>query len=141
MERYRFYKNIFLLSLSALCLAAAFAVVGFVIFEMRWFAKSYILQCDGDRFGTAFALVVDTENETVLFEGRALGEDTVERRVVRFTDTQIGMTWDLDDGKNTQLWISRVNNTMKMWRQLGSGERDETLEEINGRCYVVSAKF
>lgn len=141
MEKYRFYKNVFLLSLSALCLAVAFAVVGFVIFEMRWFAKSYILQCDSDKFGAAFALVVDTENETVLFEGRAVGEDTVERRVVRFTDTQIGMTWDLDEGKNTQLWVSRVNNTMKMWRELENGERDDTLEEISGRCSVVSTKF
>lgn len=141
MTKYSFYKNIFFLALSVLCLVVAIAIAGFAIFETRWFTTSYILQCDGDKYGATFALVVDTENETVLFEGIGTDEAELERRVSRFTDTQIGMTWDLDDGKNTQLWISRVNNSMKMWRQLENGERDKTLEEVNGRCYVTSAQF
>ena len=128
-------------SLSLLCLVVSFAIAGFVIFETRWFTTSYILQCDGDKYGTSFALVVDTENETVLFEGLATDEAPFETRVSRFSDTQIIMTWDDDEGKNTQLSISRVNNSMKLWRQLENGERDKTLEQVNGICYVTSAQF
>ena len=64
-----------------------------------------------------------------------------QRNIKTFTDTLIGMDWVGSSGYITELWISRVDGTMEMWRELEDGTRDESFEQINGRCYASSARF
>jgi hypothetical protein len=141
VEKVKALKVVAIGAVAALCLSISTLVFSYIYFETSWFRDTVILQCDGDKYGANFALVVDTQNGEVLFEGRRDGEEETKREIVRFTDTQIGMQWELSDGKTTHLWISRVNNSMQMWRELESGELDDSLEKVNGKCYLTSASF